>query len=111
MFFFDYSLDVDDLRAEAERLVKGSDLRDGQVFKLQVVDSTETAIKVRVLMSAGDSGKSSDLAAFLRESLIAYVRGRYSTALPRSRQEAIAIARPDHAGEDRGPQSALPSPQ
>ena len=52
MFFFDYTIDVEDLRAEAERIVKSSNLWDGQVFKLQVVDATESAVKVRVLMSA-----------------------------------------------------------
>jgi small-conductance mechanosensitive channel len=106
MFFFDYSVDVDDLRTEAERLVKGSDLWDGQVFKLQVVDSTETALKIRVLASAANSGNSSDLAAFLREKLIAYVRARYPTALPRSRQEPITIASSGHDGQAPG----APSP-
>src|SRR5215469_2396340 len=100
MFYFDYSVDVDALRAEAERLVKGSDLWDGQVFKLQVVDATETALKVRVLTSAGDSGRSSDLAAFLREKLIAYVRERYPTALPRSRQEPITIRSANRDGQE-----------
>src|ERR1700744_1044207 len=91
MFFFDYTIDVDDLRAEAQRLIKGSDLWDGQVFNLQVVDATEGAMKVRVLTSAANSGKSSDLAAFLRENLIAFVRDKYPTALPHSRQEAVSL--------------------
>ena len=110
MFFFDYTLDVDDLRAEAERIVKGSNLWDGQVFKLQVVDSTESAIKVRVLMSAADSGKSADLGALLREKLIAYVRDRYPTALPRNRQEAIAVAPAEVPSADRGQPSAQVPP-
>lgn len=42
MFHFDYTVDMDAIRAEAERLVKGSDLWDGQVFKLQVVDTAES---------------------------------------------------------------------
>ena len=109
MFFFDYSIDVDDLRAEAERLVKGSDLWDGQAFNLQVVDSTESALKIRVLASAGDSGKSSNLNAYLREKLIAYVRQRYPTALPRSRQEPITISSPAPDGPARTTPSAPPS--
>ena len=108
MFFFDYTVNVDDLRAEAERLVKGSGLWDGQVFKLQVVDATESALKVRVLLSAADSGKSSDLGAFLREKLIAWVRDRYPNSLPRSRQEGIAISRGDHNGGAHDAPSAPP---
>ena len=110
MFFFDYTIDVDDLRAEAERLVKSSNLWDGQVFKLQVVDATETSMKVRVLMSAADSGRSADLGAFLREKLIAYVRDRHPNSLPRSRQEPVAISRGDHAGQERGEPSSLSPP-
>jgi small-conductance mechanosensitive channel len=110
MFFFDYTMDVDSLRAEAERIVKGSDLWDGQVFKLQVVDATETALKVRVLMSAGDSGRSADLGALLRENLIAWVRDNHPTSLPRSRQEGIAIARDAEGVEDRGQPSSLAPP-
>jgi len=109
MFFFDYTLDVDALRAEAERIVKSSDLWDGNVFKVQVVDSTETAMKIRILTSAGDSGRSSDLAAFLRENLIAFVREKYPTSLPRTRQEPITL--PQGPGHDRGPASAVPDPR
>jgi len=109
MFFFDYTMDVDALRAEAERIVKSSNLWDGQVFKLQVVDATETAMKVRVLMSAGDSGKSADLGALLREKLIAWVRDRHPMSLPRSRQEGISLP-PAHDGEARGEPSSLAPP-
>jgi small-conductance mechanosensitive channel len=109
MFFFDYTLDMDAFRAEAERLAKSSHLWDGQVFKVQVVDATETAMKVRILMSAQDSGKSADLGAYMREHLIAFVRDRYPLALPRSRQEVIAPA--DDPLWDRGPATALPEPR
>jgi hypothetical protein len=108
MFFFDYTLDVAALRAEAERLVKSTDLWDGNVFNLQVVDATETAMKVRILTSAANSGRSSDLAAFLRENLIAFVRDKYPGSLPRTRQEPITL--PRTPGADRGPPSTVPEP-
>jgi hypothetical protein len=108
MFFFDYTLDVAVLRAEAERLVKSTDLWDGNVFNLQVVDATDTALKIRILTSAANSGKSSDLAAFLRENLIAFVRDGYPTSLPRTRQEPIVLS--SARGADRGPASTLPDP-
>ena len=110
MFFFDYTLNVDELRAEAERLVKTCDLWDGKVFKLQVVDATETSMKIRILMSAQDSGKSSDLGAFMRENLIAFVRDRFPRSLPRTRQEGIAVPADGRPMADNGPPAALPAP-
>lgn len=92
MFFFDYTIDIDVLRAEAERVVKESGLWDGQVLKVQVVDTTETSMKVRVLLSAPNAGVSSDLGALLRERLIAFVRDNHPKSLPRTRQEPILIA-------------------
>jgi small-conductance mechanosensitive channel len=89
MFFFDYSLDVEMLRGEAERLVRESNLWDGKVFKVQVVDTTEASMKVRLLASAADAGKSSDLGAYVREGLIAFVRKNHPLSLPRNRQQAI----------------------
>ena len=90
MFFFDYTLDMDAFRAEAERLVKASHLWDGQVLKVQVVDATETAMKVRVLVSAADSGKSSGSGR-----LYARKSDRF-----RARQiSAVAAAHPPGTGE------------
>lgn len=110
MFFFDYTLDVDALRAEAERLVKGSDLWDGKIFKLQVVDTTEASMKLRILVSAADSGKSADLNAFLREHLIAFVRDHYPRALPHTRQEGIAAAAEEQGLLKSGSTASLPPP-
>jgi len=109
MFFFDYTLDVEAFRAETERLVKDSHLWDGQVLKIQVVDATENAMKLRVLVSASDSGKSADLNAFLRENLIAFVRDKYPRALPRTRQEPVTLSASDAAPSD-APSSNVPAP-
>jgi len=100
MFNFDYTLDVDAFRAEAERLIKASPLWDGQILKVQVVDAAEASMKLRVLVSASDSGRSADLNAALREKLIAFVRDTHPASLPRSRQEPISPTLPK--GPDAG---------
>ena len=110
MFFFDYTLDVDVLRAEAERLVKGSNLWDGKIFKLQVVDATEASMKLRILVSATDSSRSADLNAFLREHLIAFVRDHYPRALPRTRQEGITAAEEQSLAKSGIAAASLPPP-
>jgi small-conductance mechanosensitive channel len=107
MFFFDYTLDVDVLRVEAERLVRESNLWDGQVFKVQVVDLTESSMKVRLLASAADAGKSSDLGAYVREGLVAFVRKTHPLSLPRNRQEAIAP--PTAGGQEPGSREGMVS--
>jgi len=60
---------------------------------VQVVDVTETSMKVRVLLSAPNAGVSSDLGALLREKLVAFVRDNHPASLPRTRQEPIVIAK------------------
>jgi len=105
MFYFDYTMDIDAFRAEAEKVVKESGLWDHQVLKVQVIDTTETSIKVRVLVSAPNAGVSSDLGAILRERMIAFVRDRHSTSLPRTRQEPIVLAAPKESGEGTAPSS------
>ena len=99
MFYFDYTMDIDAFRAEVEKVVKESGLWDHQVLKVQVIDTTETSIKVRVLVSAPNAGVSSDLGAILRERMIAFVRDRHSTSLPRTRQEPIVLSAPKESGE------------
>ena len=61
------------------------------MFKVQVVDTTEASMKVRLLASAADAGKSSDLGAYVREGLIAFVRKNHPLSLPRNRQQAIVL--------------------
>lgn len=101
--YLDYTMDVTLLRAEAERLVKTSPLWDGQVIGTQVVDTTEYAMQVRVLISAANSGNAWDLRCFMRESLIAFVRDHHPAALPRRRQEAT-VRTPDlSVADNQGP--------
>jgi small-conductance mechanosensitive channel len=81
----DYSAPVDELRAEAERIITASPLWDRVDWVLQVVDTTETTMVVRVLASAADAGQAYDLRCEIREKLLAYVTEQHPHALPRAR--------------------------
>jgi small-conductance mechanosensitive channel len=81
----DYSAPVDALRAEAERVITASPHWDGLDWALQVVDTTETTMVVRVLASAVDADHAYDLRCELREKLLAYVTEQHPSALPRTR--------------------------
>ena len=48
----DYTVPVEHIRAKATEIVEASQLWDGRVVNLQVVEATERAIQLRVLASA-----------------------------------------------------------
>jgi hypothetical protein len=85
MLHLDYSAPVDALRAEAERVITTSRHWDGLDWALQVVDTTETTMVVRVLASAVDADHAYELRCELREKLLAYVTEHHPSALPRTR--------------------------
>jgi small-conductance mechanosensitive channel len=86
----DYTVPVDELRAELHRLLAASPLWDGRDWVLQVVDSTPTTMVLRALMSSPDAPSSWDLRCEIREQLLAYLRDRYPGSLPRLRAEVGA---------------------
>ncbi|BCJ73997.1 mechanosensitive ion channel protein MscS [Catellatospora sp. IY07-71] len=81
----DHRMPVEPLRAEAERVVAASPHWDKRDWVLQVVDTTETTMVVRVLASAPDAQHAYDLRCEIREKLIAYVREHHPEGLPRTR--------------------------
>lgn len=78
----DYRAPVDELRAEARRLVEMSPLWDRRDWVLQVVDSTPWSMVVRVLASSADAPSSWDLRCEIREQLISFLKANYPSALP-----------------------------
>jgi small-conductance mechanosensitive channel len=83
----DYRVSVAAVRQELNRLVKETDLWDGRVVVLQVVDTSERAIQLRALVSAATSPKAWDLRCFLRERLIKFMAQQQPNALPAIRAE------------------------
>lgn len=105
LLWVDFSLPVDEVRAEAKRLCEASPLWDQRVFSVAVTDSNERAMQVRILVSAGDSGRNFDLRCMLREQLIRYLHERHPLALPRLRSQVDPLEIPGLVD------TALPNPQ
>jgi small-conductance mechanosensitive channel len=88
MLHADFSLPVDALRAELDRIVVGNARWDGRTKVVHVTDARERTLEVRVLVSAEDGGKLFELRAEVREKLIAWLTsfedGRF---LPKTRFE------------------------
>jgi small-conductance mechanosensitive channel len=86
----DYATPIEPLRAEAKRLIETMPEWDQRVFNVQVTETTDRAVQVRVLVSAQNSGKNFDLRCKLREGLLAFVARNYPECLPRLRAEQLA---------------------
>jgi len=84
-FYMDYTVPVNLLRTEFERLLSLSPLWDKRAQALQVTNTSERTIEVRTLMSAATSGAAFDLRCYIRENLIKYVREHHPDSLPKTR--------------------------
>ena len=85
----DYKVPVDAIRAELGRALRESKHWDGKVEVVHVVDCTDRAMQVRLLMSAADSSNAWELRCEMRERLIGYLQREYPESLPRIRVEPI----------------------
>jgi small-conductance mechanosensitive channel len=83
--YTDYSIPVEAVRAEMDRIVRASDLWDGKVCGLQVTDCKPDTLELRLLISAGDAGTAWDLRCLLREKIVDFVQRNYPESLPRVR--------------------------
>jgi small-conductance mechanosensitive channel len=89
--YTDYTIPVNEVREELQRILKSSDKWDGKVWGLQVTDSKENVMELRALMSAADSSLAWDLRCQVREKLIEFIQTKYPQALPRTRAELHKI--------------------
>ena len=86
-FWVDYTAALEPLRQEATRLAQASQDYDGRVCLLQVVDTSERAMQLRLIVSSPSAGQNWDLRCLLREGLIAFMQREQPQALPRVRAE------------------------
>jgi small-conductance mechanosensitive channel len=85
--YMDYTVDLDAVREELQRLLKESELWDGKVCVLQVTNTSERTVEVRALMSAADASAAWSLRCHVREKLIDFIKTKYPQALPKLRAE------------------------
>ncbi|PKQ61559.1 mechanosensitive ion channel protein MscS [Labilibaculum filiforme] len=83
--YTDYSISFDELRKELTRLLNKSELWDKKVNVLQVTDSKETNVEIRILVSAKNSPTAWDLRVYIREKMIEFIQNNYPDSLPKTR--------------------------
>ena len=81
----DYAMPLEPLRHELERICHAAPEWDGRVCGLQVTESSERAMQLRILVSAGDAGKAWDLRCQVREGLVHFIQQNYAGCLPQLR--------------------------
>lgn len=83
--YTDYTISFDALREELDRILAATYLWDKKVKVLQVTDSKELTVEIRILVSAKNSPTAWDLRVHVREKMIDFIQKNYPEALPKSR--------------------------
>lgn len=83
--YTDYTIPFDALRKELTSLLTKSDLWDQKVNVLQVTDSKENTLEIRILVSAKNSPTAWDLRVHIREKMIEFIQNNYPDSLPKTR--------------------------
>lgn len=115
----DYAMPLDPLRKELECLCKQApELWDGRVSNIQVTDTSDKAIQLRILVSSSNASNSWDLRCLLRERLVQFIATTHPDYLPQLRtvyyedpllatkDSAAGAMRPAAAPESRAQQDS-----
>ena len=86
VLYADYRVDVDDVRAELDRILEDEPLFNGEAKKIFVIDVTEQSAVLRVTVSADHPSMLWDLRCKVREELLKYLQSE-PWRLPRHRLE------------------------
>ena len=87
LLWVDYSLPLEETRQAARQIIEASPLWDRRFWNLQVSDTSERAMQIRVLCTAADSSKAWDLRCEVREKLIVFILKNHPRSLPRLRAD------------------------
>lgn len=83
--YTDYTISFDALREELDRILAVTPHWDKKVKVLQVTDSKELTVEIRILVSAKNSPTAWDLRVYVREKMIEFIQKNYPDALPKAR--------------------------
>lgn len=110
--YADYTLDVEGMRAELQRLAEASPHWNKRVCVLQITDVSERTMTLRALVTAHNSPTAWDLRCEIREGLINWMRQHAPDSFPRTRigfgPDAAEAFRPAERGEAEKPVPATP---
>jgi small-conductance mechanosensitive channel len=85
--YTDFTVPIDELRAELHRICESSPLWNKKLCLLQVSDTDRYTMQLRALMDVRNSSDAWDLRCLVREKLIEFLQKNYPGSLPRYRGE------------------------
>jgi small-conductance mechanosensitive channel len=88
--YVDYSIPVEDLRQQLNRIVEASPLWDKKVCGLQVTNLTDRSMELRCLMSSRNSSENFDLRCLVREKMTEWIQQNHPATFPLARFTATA---------------------
>jgi small-conductance mechanosensitive channel len=86
----DFTVPVKEIRTELDRILKATDLWDGNTHSLQVTELSGNRVELRALVSATDSSRLWDLRCHVREHLLTWLQSHGQHHLPVQRIETVA---------------------
>jgi len=81
----DYTVSVEAVRTELERICAATEFWDQRVCSLQVTDAGADGVQLRALVSAADASRLWELRCLVREHLVDYLQREHPGALPQAR--------------------------
>ncbi len=103
-FDVDWLAPVDQLRQHLIQTLAATPLWDGRTGKLEVTDAVNALVRLRIVVSARDSGDLWDLRCLVRESLLTHIQDLHAASIPRQRWEKGTA---DGNGADEAPAPTL----
>lgn len=85
----DYTVPLDAIRSELERIVKPHPLWDGKVCVVHVTDCKPSTLETRLLVSTRSSGDGWELRCHVREKMVEFMQKNYPDSLPKMRAELL----------------------
>jgi len=88
--YLDYSMPLQPLRQHFEKVLSETKLWDKETQVLQVTETTEKTMTIRLLMTAQNSPTAFDLRCHVREKMIEFIQQNYPQSLPHVRATLTA---------------------
>lgn len=107
--YADYTVPIQAVRDELQRILKEDELWDGFAWALDVTNLTEHVVEMRAMVSAANAGNTVNLRRHVREKLVTFLQRNYPECLPRTRVELASPPARDQAGQAPRPGGGDPA--
>ena len=91
MLYLDHTAPIGSIRDKVTEIATQSKYWDGDVANLQVTDTRDYTIEIRILVSAANSPAAWDLRCEMREKILSFIQAEHPLALPKRRNVAEPV--------------------